>query len=80
MIMRHCWNYQVKQKLFLVLQKIMQRKQIVLYRLHLDKGKSNNHFVCDSFDYTVKKQGWMGGGTRSVKFVHAATTTIMVIV
>jgi hypothetical protein len=52
----------------------------------LDKGKSNNlgnsnrNFICYSFDYTVKKQGWMGGGTRSVKFVHAATTTIMVIV
>jgi len=29
----------------------------------------------DSFDYTVKKQGWMGGGTRSVKFARAAGVT-----
>lgn len=25
------------------------------------------------FEYTVKKQGWMGGGTRSVKFSQAST-------
>jgi myosin-1 len=29
------------------------------------------------FDYTVKKQGWMGGGTRSVKFTHATTAAPM---
>jgi len=26
----------------------------------------------------VKKQGWMGGGTRSVKFAHATTAAPMV--
>jgi hypothetical protein len=26
----------------------------------------------------VKKQGWMGGGTRSVKFTHATTAAPMV--
>lgn len=40
--------------------------------------KINNLFLLHSFEYTVKKQGWMGGGTRSVKFAHAATSTPMV--
>ena len=35
-------------------------------------------FVSHSFEYTVKKQGWMGGGTRSVKFAHGTTSTPMV--
>ncbi len=35
-------------------------------------------FFCYSFDYTVKKQSWVGGGTRSVKFAHAATAAPMV--
>ncbi|CAF1255168.1 unnamed protein product [Rotaria sp. Silwood1] len=29
------------------------------------------------FDYAVKKQSWIGGGTRSVKFAHAATAALM---
>ncbi|CAF4320317.1 unnamed protein product [Rotaria sp. Silwood2] len=31
------------------------------------------------FDYAVKKQSWIGGGTRSVKFSHAGTAALMVI-
>ncbi|UJR31428.1 hypothetical protein I4U23_018921 [Adineta vaga] len=27
------------------------------------------------FEYTVKKQSWVGGGTRGVKFAHATTST-----
>ncbi|CAF1276942.1 unnamed protein product [Rotaria sordida] len=29
------------------------------------------------FDYAVKKQSWIGSGTRSVKFSHAATAALM---
>ena len=30
------------------------------------------------FDYTVKKQGLLGGGTRSVKFANSNTTAATV--
>lgn len=34
--------------------------------------------ACFSFEYAVKKQGILGGGTRSVKFAHAPTSTPVV--
>lgn len=80
--MQHYWNYPVKQKLYPLLQRIMRKKQIEYYLLHSDKGKNDrinidhhhHHLFSGSFEYTVKKQGWMGGGTRSVKFTHGTTT------
>ena len=31
-----------------------------------------------SFDYPVKKQSWIAGGMRTVKFIHSATAVLMV--
>ena len=79
--MQHYWNYLVKQKLYPRLRRIIRKKPIEHYLLHSDKGKNDsshqtntdNRFLYCSFEYTVKKQGWMGGGSRSVKFTHSAT-------
>lgn len=80
--MQHCWNYPVKQKLYPRLRRTIRKKPIEHYRLHSDRGKNDffhqtntdDRFLSCSFEYTVKKQGWMGGGSRGVKFTHSATT------
>ncbi len=83
--MQHYWNYLVKLKQYQRLRRIISKKLTGHYQLHLDKGKINysqkhqsTFFRYYRFDYTVKKQGWGGGGTRSVKFTHGTTATPVV--
>ena len=87
MIMRHCWNCPARQKPSLLFRGITRRKPAAPSRSTLDKGRVGGGCLrrhvkqtfLSSFEYTVKKQGWMGGGTRSVKFAHSATnpSTVM---
>lgn len=87
MIMRPCWNCPARQKPSLLFRRTTRRKPAALSRSTLDKGRMlcgclrrhGKQTFLSSFEYTVKKQGWMGGGTRSVKFAHSATnpSTVM---